>query len=195
MDRRWRAIAIAGGTVAIVGIVAALLTLGGGDPNDAATATTASPTSAASTTAARSVATTAAPTTTVPGDQRAVAIVDEWAAATSKRDWASAARIDNSGTIKDYDQWYGRLDEPSHMERVDLFVDRTAPYGTSWLVKGAVMTGDDSASSGPSTNVVCSYWVVDLQGHTAAWNKVDAHRVRPPIDPLSYEDAYARYCS
>jgi hypothetical protein len=193
-NRRWRALGLGAGAVAIVGIVVALLTLGGGDPDDAATATTVRPRSALSTTTARSVATTAAPTTTVPGDRRAVGIVLQWAAATSKRDWASAARIDISGTVADYDARYGRPDAPSHMERVDLHVDGIAPYGTSWLVKGAAMV-QGTSSRGPSTDVVCSFWVVDPTRNVAAWNVVEARTVRPPIAAAGYADSYARYCT
>jgi hypothetical protein len=195
--RRWLAVAIGAGAVALVGIIIALLTLGGGGDEEAATNTTAGGTLAPLTTAPPPVATTpAAPTSsTLPPDQRAVALVDEWAAATSRRDWATAARIDNSGTIRDYDERYGRPQDSSHMERVEVYVDRVGAYDTAWLVKGAVMARDASAARGPSTNVVCSYWIVDLNGHTAAWNEVEPHRLRPAIEASAYPDAYARYCT
>ena len=158
------------------------------------TTTRAGTTTDASATTGTSTPTTAAP----PSDiDQARALVMTWADATTRRDWAEAARIETSGTIVDYDTWYGGQ---KPMKSINPYIVSETPAGDLWILTGAVMAYDydhPTLRDNITTNVVCSWWEVDLASGTAKWG-FDPERVDRDdrqIPPEEFAEAYQRVCA
>jgi hypothetical protein len=134
--------------------------------------------------------------TTASEERQAEALVAQWTDATTARRWDEAAKIDTSGTIPNYDQWYGAANSPNRMKSIQPYIDSAHFESGRWHLTGAVMAYDYWPYPNIRTNVVCSTWDVDLAQRTAKWafNPKSGQKVPGQIPASAFATKYAEIC-
>ena len=135
--------------------------------------------------------------------ERAEAVVMEWAEATSLRDWASVDRIDPIGLDEPYETRYGSPKDSQRMESIHPYflVSKESDAGM-WTIIGAVAVYDYRPDSdhpdGFRTNFVCSIWQVDMNlvpTPTSHWQSLQREEEFDHlVNPADFAITHARTC-
>ncbi|HYN32843.1 MAG TPA: TIR domain-containing protein [Ilumatobacteraceae bacterium] len=206
--RRWIVLAGVGVALAAIAAMVTVMSMGGGDESadarldrttDASSVATADQPDVSTDTTAISAAPSTTPATSAaipnPEQLQAQELVNEWADATTRRDFVEAARLDTSMTAEQLEALYRPADAPTRMIAVQPYIAETVADGPLWRSTGAAMAWDYDEEPTIRTHVICSEWVVDLAAGTMRWEPGEDAFVQEQISQERFDETFSAFCS